>query len=172
MIIKQLLDEDFVNYKKPSMFIGFPSCSFKCEKECGEHCCQNSALAQALNIEINEIDIINRYLHNLITSALVIGGLEPFDTFNDLLKLVELFRKHTSDDVVIYSGYTEEELENGYFIYGNCNSITRRDAYQMLKQYPNIIIKFGRYIPNQESHYDEVLGVMLASPNQYARVVS
>ena len=36
MRIKFLVDEDFVNYKKPSMFIGFPSCTWKCEKECGQ----------------------------------------------------------------------------------------------------------------------------------------
>ena len=172
MILKQLLDEDFVNYKKPSMFIGFPFCTFKCEKECGEHCCQNSALAQASNIEIDSTNIVNRYLHNPITSALTIGGLEPFDTFNELLKLIELFRERTSDDIVIYTGYTEEELENGYCFYGNYNSNTRRDAYKILKQYPNIIIKFGRFIPNQEPHYDEVLGVKLASNNQYARRIS
>ena len=34
--------------------------------------------------------------------------------------------------------------------------------------FTNIIIKFGRYIPNQKPHYDEVLGVNLASDNQYA----
>jgi len=32
----------------------------------------------------------------------------------------------------------------------------------------NIIIKFGRFIPDQKSHMDETLGVELASPNQYA----
>jgi hypothetical protein len=34
--------------------------------------------------------------------------------------------------------------------------------------YKNVIIKYGRYIPNQTPHYDEVLGVNLASDNQYA----
>ena len=41
-----------------------------------------------------------------------------------------------------------------------------------LKQFPNIIIKFGRFIPNQQSHYDEVLGINLASDNQYAKKIS
>jgi hypothetical protein len=40
------------------------------------------------------------------------------------------------------------------------------------KQFKNIIIKFGRFVPNQEKHYDEVLGIELASPNQYARRIS
>ena len=40
MRIKFLVDEDFVNYKKPSMFIGFPNCTWKCEKECGQKMCQ------------------------------------------------------------------------------------------------------------------------------------
>ena len=62
MILKQLLDEDFVNYKKPSMFIGFPFCTFKCEKECGEHCCQNSALAQTPNIDVGVKTIVNKYV--------------------------------------------------------------------------------------------------------------
>ena len=45
MIVKNILDEDFVNYKKPSMLIAFPSCSFKCERDCGKRVCQNSTLA-------------------------------------------------------------------------------------------------------------------------------
>ena len=32
----------------------------------------------------------------------------------------------------------------------------------------NIIIKFGRFIPDQKSTFDSVLGVELASQNQYA----
>ena len=31
--IKDVIDEDFANYKKPSMFIATSQCSFKCEKE-------------------------------------------------------------------------------------------------------------------------------------------
>ena len=32
-----------------------------------------------------------------------------------------------------------------------------------------IAIKYGRFIPNQETHFDSMLGVTLASPNQYAK---
>ena len=35
-----------------------------------------------------------------------------------------------------------------------------------------IIIKYGRFIPNQQKHYDEILGVYLASDNQYAEKIS
>ena len=42
----------------------------------------------------------------------------------------------------------------------------------MLYDYKNIIIKYGRYIPNQTPHRDEVLGVNLASDNQYAERIS
>ena len=172
MIIKQLIDEDFVNYKKPSMFIGFPSCTFKCEKECGEHCCQNNALAQAQNIEISTHKIVYRYLSNPITSAVVCGGMEPFDSFSDLLNLVETLRAYTMDDIVIYTGYVKEELENGFYYIGNYSSITRKDAYDYLTSFPNIIIKFGRFIPNQQPHFDPTLGVTLASDNQYAERIS
>ena len=53
MILKGLIDEDFINYKKPSMVLEFPYCTFKCDKECGRQVCQNSDLASAPNIEIH-----------------------------------------------------------------------------------------------------------------------
>lgn len=157
MIIKQLLDEDFVNYKKPSMFIGFASCSWKCDKECGMQVCQNGALATSPIKNIGFKIIVNRYINNPITSSVVCGGLEPFDTWGDLYGLVTYLRVSTQDDIVIYTGYYKEEIE----------------AYiDELKVFPNIIIKFGRYIPGCEKHYDEVLGVYLASDNQYAERIS
>ena len=48
MLIKGLIDEDFVNYKKISMTIMFPFCTFKC----GTDYCQNSLLSHEENIEI------------------------------------------------------------------------------------------------------------------------
>lgn len=155
MIIKQLQDEDFLNYRKPSMFIGFPRCNWKCEQECGiKGLCQNSALATAPDIEISYEQVVNRYLNNPITSAVVMGGLEPLDTFEDVVLLIRQFRKHTEDDIVIYTGYTPFESAH---------------SVEFLKQnFSNIVIKYGRYRPNSESIYDEVLGVTLASKNQYA----
>jgi hypothetical protein len=157
MIIKQLVDEDFVNYKKPSMFIGFPSCTWKCEKACGEHCCQNSALAQAPNINILVGTLIDRYMKNSITRAVVCGGLEPLDSWDDLQCFIVNFRYYSNDDIVIYTGYTEEEIQ---------------DKLEWLQWYGPIIVKFGRYVPNQQPHYDPILGIKLASNNQYAKVVS
>lgn len=157
MIIKQLLDEDFINYKKPSMFIGFPSCSWKCDKECGMQVCQNSALASSPIKDIGFKTIVNRYINNPITSSVVCGGLEPFDTWDDLYRLITYLRVSTLDDIVIYTGYYREEIE---------------EYIDELKVFPNIIIKFGRYIPNHEKHFDEILGIYLASDNQRAERIS
>ena len=157
MIIKQLIDEDFVNYKKPSMFIGFPLCSWKCEVECGEGVCQNGSLANSPDINISIEEICNRYMENDLTHALVLGGLEPFDTWDSLLLLISHMRKYTDDDIVIYTGYYSNEIES---------------EINILKEYPNIIVKFGRYVPNQKPHHDETLGVELASDNQYAKKIS
>ena len=157
MIIKTVVDEDFSNYKKPSMLIGMPYCTFKCDKECGQQVCQNSALATAPNIDVNPMDLIARYEKNNLTQAVVCGGLESFDSWVDLYNFIFLFRSVSDDDMVIYTGYTKCEIT---------------DKVEQLKQFPNIIIKFGRYIPNQQSHYDEVLGVDLVSDNQYAEKIS
>lgn len=157
MVIKEIRDEDFTNYKKPSMFIGFPKCSWKCEKECGMRVCQNSALAEAVGVEISVDKLIDRYLNNLITKAVVCGGLEPLDTWEDLKEFIIKLRLKTKDDIVIYTGYKEEEIDY---------------AINWLTQFPNIVVKFGRFVPNQQLHYDEILGVNLASGNQYARRIS
>lgn len=164
MLIKGLIDEDFTNYKKPSMYIAFPFCTFKCDKEAGCSICQNSQLAKEPDIDIPIIEIVNRYVNNPITKAIVIGGLEPFDS-RLLLNLIKEFRKYTDDDIVIYTGYTEEELKDNSWTFFP-------SEYEKFLQYRNIIIKFGRFIPNQEKHYDKILGVELASPNQYARRIS
>lgn len=135
------------------MVLEFPFCSFKCDKECGKRVCQNSTLANAPSIEINIDKIIERYVSNPITQAICFQGLEPFDSAIEMIGLVSKFRKVTNDDIVIYTGYTKSEI---------------KDLVDMLRKYTNIIIKYGRYIPNQDPHLDDVLGVKLASNNQYA----
>lgn len=158
MQIKGIKDEDFVNYKKASMFIIFPFCSFKCDKENGCNLCQNSHLAQEPTMQMPINNILHRYLQNDLTHAIVCGGLEPFDSDNELLDFIDTAREYfyIRDDIVIYTGYTEEELKDNF-------------CFQQIIQYPNIVIKFGRFRPNEEPHLDEVLGIKLASNNQYAK---
>ena len=153
MKIKGLITEDFVNYKKASMTIIFPYCTFKC----GKDYCQNSSLAKTPIIEISIDDLVNRYINNPITEAVVMQGLEPFDSWNDLKEFVQKLREYNNDDIVIYTGYNKNEVI---------------EKINELSKYTNIIVKFGRYIPNQEKHYDEVLGVYLASSNQRGEKIS
>lgn len=158
MKIKGLIFEDIINYKKISLTVLMPKCDFKCDRECGCQVCQNSPLAKQEDYEIDVDEIINKYyLENPIVEALVFQGLEPLDSFDDLEHFIYEFRIYSSDDVVIYTGYNEDEI---------------KDKIQFLKDIPNITVKFGRFIPNQESKFDEVLGVTLASPNQYAVKIS
>ena len=155
MIIKKIIDEDFSNYKKPSMLIAMPRCTMKC----GEELCQNSPWLKQPDIKINNRELVGRYLNNNLTHAIVFGGLDPIDTFDDLWWFISILRAsyRCNDDIVIYTGYNKDEI---------------LDKVEMFKQFPNIIIKFGRYIPGQQPHYDEVLGVKLASDNQYAEKIS
>lgn len=153
MKIKGLISEDLVNYKKPSMTIIFPYCTFKC----GKGYCQNSELAKAPIIEMNVNNLVDRYINNPITEAVVMQGLEPFDSWNDLKSFIHELREYCNDDIVIYTGYNKNEVI---------------EKINELSKYVNIIVKFGRYIPNQEKHFDDLLGVYLASNNQYAEKIS
>ena len=163
MKILGIIDEDIVNYKKCSMYIAFPYCTFKCGKEN----CQNKELENAPLIDVGVEEVCERYLNNPITEAIVFGGLEPLDSGFEIMELIDHLRRiHAcEDDIVVYTGYTEDELNNPEF--------TKLNAlYKNICKYPNIIIKFGRYIPNQEPHFDKVLGINLISNNQYGKRVS
>lgn len=165
MKIKNLIDEDFIQYKKPSMFIGMPNCSFKCDKEAGCEVCQNSDLAAAPVIEMKGIEIAQRYFANPISEAIIFGGLEPFDTdiatYHFLLLALkrEKIKNNSKKELptfVFYTGYYPSEIEDKIeYLKENFSSIS-------------VIIKFGRFIPGQLCRFDKVLGVMLASNNQFA----
>ena len=157
MEIKSLIDQDVVNYKKTSMFIGTAYCDFKCCKECGQNICQNSQLIKSQSINYSNQKLVTRYLNNPLTNAVVIGGLEPFTQWYQMLDLIKKFREKTDDDIVIYTGYYKEQLN--YLI-------------QQLKKFKNIIVKFGRYKPHQQSHYDQTLGVFLANDEQHAQIIN
>jgi len=161
MEIRTLIDEDFVNYKKPSMFIGVGTCNWKCCKEAGIpiETCQNSELASTPIKNFSNSFLYNRYINNRISSAIVIGGLEPFTCFYQVISFIDYFRAcGCDDDIVIYTGYYPDEIE--------------KIKIESLKKYDNIIIKFGRYKPNSKQKFDSVLGVNLVSENQYAIEIS
>lgn len=161
MKLRKITYEAFNDYKKPHMFLYTCSCSGKCYKELGltSDLCQNKELFWCGMESFNNAEIIETYLRNKITSAIVFGGLEPFEQFDELFDFIELFRNKykRNDDIVIYTGFRKKEV-NKYI--------------EMLIQFENIIIKFGRYIPNEEKHYDKILGVELANDEQYAEKIS
>ena len=64
MIIKTIVDEDFINYKQPSMYIGTAYCNGKCCREAGipMSVCQNDEWRKTATVEMASDDIIERYL--------------------------------------------------------------------------------------------------------------
>lgn len=155
MRIKGIIDYDCTNYKEPCLTVEFPYCDFKCDRLNGCQACQNSNLAAEPDIEVRGEYIWQLYEQNPLTKAFCFQGLEPFDSYMDLIELIAFIRiyKNCNDPIIIYTGYNKGEDE-----------ITERS----LRKYDNIIVKWGRFIMNQEPHYDEILGVKLASNNQYA----
>jgi len=141
------------------MFISTISCNWKClkEKDLDISICQNSEIYNLPTLILDDLSIIKQYLNNDLTSAIVIGGLEPFLQFNEILEFVKLFRTYSTDDVVIYTGYYPQEILS---------------KIKDLQTQKNIIIKFGRYKPLKEKRYDETLGIFLSSPNQFAKKIS
>ena len=159
MNIKGINDEDFINYKNPSMFIITSHCDFKCDKESGERCCQNSPLALLPIISVDDSTIIERYLNNSITKSIVFGGLEPMIQYDEIVCFLDSLRLRyqCQDDVVIYTGFNKDEV---------------RDQIQLLSRFHNVVVKYGRFIPHRSKRFDTTLGVYLASDNQFAERIS
>ena len=157
--LKGMVMEDFVNYKVPSMFLITSICDWKCCKEANIDIsiCQNQSLTKQPTKTYSYESIYQAYVNNPITKAIVIGGLEPFDQFEEIFQLIFYFRAKGCDDMfVIYTGYNKHELSELY----------------MLRMLKNITVKFGRFKQNNKPHFDSVLGVNLISDNQYAEVIS
>ena len=159
--LKGIIFEDFVNYKKPSMTLMFPKCDFKCDYECGESWCQNWELAAAPSQMVNIKELLEQYKSNPITEAIVLQGLEPLDSLIDVCFVAAcLANLKIADDLVIYTGYTKTE-------------VPMHTIYQIAEIIPgNLIMKWGRFKPRHTPHYDPVLGVKLASDNQYGELIT
>lgn len=160
MKLKGVVAEDFVNYKLPSLFLISSVCDWKCCMEQGLDIsiCQNEQMAKQPTKEISAETIYKAYANNNITKAIVIGGLEPMLQVDEVLDVVKYFRdQRCNDPFIIYTGYYPQEIAA---------------ELNHLRNFDNIIIKFGRYIPNRPSRYDDVLGITLVSDNQYAERIS
>ena len=153
MVLLGIIEEDFVNYKKVSMTLEFPTCSFKCNRDAGKIVCHNFKLAKSSTMDFNIADILDLYVNDNLTEAIVCQGLEPLDSFDDVIKFLSEFRKISNDDFVIYTGYELSEID---------------DKVEQLICFDNVLLKVGRFIPDLDSKFDAELGVTLASSNQYA----
>ena len=152
MHVTSVIWEDTVNYRKVSMFLGTAVCDFKC----GQEQCQNAALMRGRVFNEDNRELVGRYIENPISQAIVIGGLEPFLQFDEVLAFVgELNTRGVTDDLVIYTGYTAVEI---------CEKVSAL----VHSYHGDVIIKYGRFLPGDAPHMDDVLGVELASENQYA----
>lgn len=151
MLVKTLFinDCDIVNYKEACMFIG---AGYSCSRGCPN--CQNEALKGTKPHLTRGERIVEDYMNLPITHAIVFGGLEPLEDLDNLTEWIRLFRDKTDDPIIIYSGDPPKSPRV-------INAVTR------LKRYKNIIFKLGEYHMGQKPHYDELLGVKLASDNQH-----
>ena len=144
--------ETFIDYKKVGLYVSGTKCNLNCKM------CFNDNLKHSPTIKINPLSFVENYIiKNQIIESVIFSGLNWFDKFEDLVRLITCIRIYTNIEIVIYTGYKESELLK---------------EIEILKEYSNIIVKFGEYIPNDNSIFDETLGVSLSSSNQYAKKIS
>ena len=123
----------------------------------------NSSKTFKKNIWINTNNIIGKETIFNNINSIVTENKEKIKNnkreISDLIDLIKFIRidKECNDPIIIYTGYEPGE-----------DFITETS----LRHYPNIIIKWGRFLLGYEPHYDEILGVNLASDNQHAEKIT
>ena len=171
MKVLEIKPNDFANFHDPwghsSLFVGMGWCDWKCCKEAGVDVsiCQNYELQNSgFSKNIPARDLLSRYLGE--STSVVLGGLEPLNDMEGVLELASEFAELAEGwprDVraafVVYTGYTREEC------HGKIDAVARSLGWR-----PTLIVKYGRFVPNGNGRFDPVLGVTLASDNQYASV--
>jgi len=163
MLLKQIIDENFGDYRECSMLLVTPNCTFKCSE------CHNKHLTKMETKNFPDKEILKRFFDNPLTSAIVIGGLEPLDRIQDVVWFMYYLNEYVHKNnvekptVVIYTGYDLEYIDNNLYWTGlGCQ----------LVKYNKCIIKYGGFQPeyyddgNLKKVWNNDLGVYLASPNQ------
>ena len=135
------------------MLIATHSCCFKCLKEQNLpiSICQNSHLSESQIKESLITELIDIYDKNILQESIIFAGLEPMLQFSEVLNFIKLFRMNHNDDVVIFTGYYEHEIQ---------------EEIETLKKFPNIYLKVGRFLFNDKPIYDNIGKITLASSNQ------
>lgn len=150
MKLKAVERADFRSYKKPAMRLVLP-----------DYCYTDASGIKhfSKNADIDVFKLITSYVLDDVVKAVVFDGTEPFDSYEDIKYFIKKFREITDDTIIIYSQYDECALEK---------------QLEELSQYSNIIVKFGKMLcdSSRSMIYDDVLGVVLSSDNQYAKEIS
>lgn len=156
-----VIKQDCINNGKSITYLieSGVKCTFKCDKESKSQVCQNYSLCKTAPKVFMIKNLINDYLSQNLSKSITFQGLEPLDSLKQHLWFIYHFRKICNDPIYLWTGYTEEECDDLIYLINKM-------------KWENIIIKFGRFIPNDESHLDPVLGVELKSKNQYAKKIS
>lgn len=129
------------------------SCEWKCKE------CINKKHKDEYVISFPTIgEIIEQYQRNILASTIIFAGLEPLDSIPNLTLIIDHFRQVTNDTIIIYTGYEIDEMTS------NSDGLW---LFHELKSYGNILIKFGRYIKDRPKVFNEILGIDLASDNQW-----
>lgn len=161
MLLLDVKTDDVTDYKETSIYIAFPYCTGKCGDEC-----QNRHLRGIYpSLNVTASDIYRLYSNLKTHKAVVMAGLEPLDSFNDVLDIVEeFFSRIKPVDIVIFTGYNYDEYKEQF----------EEKLIQIVKgakrpEGKKLIVKIGRYdnVNYPGSWFCKTLGVNLATKNQF-----
>ncbi len=82
-----------------------------CRRRCRD-CISPDMQPFSRNYVLTAEQILDRIPEHAPVDGLTISGGEPFEQAEGMLELIELFRGRYSEDILVYTGYTIEELHH------------------------------------------------------------
>lgn len=149
----KLLDvrETITDYRKSTLYL----CGYICTLGCKD--CFHNELKKNHPTTLSIEKLFTDYISTTSCDAILFSGLNWLEQIEELFVLIHYIRSnHINKDIVIYTGYDKHEIS---------------DKIAMLSKFDNIIIKYGRFDATLPPRYDDVLGITLASSNQWAELL-
>jgi pyruvate-formate lyase-activating enzyme len=135
-------------------FVGALICAVSCSIGCKD--CFNESVKQEPNRCSYIPNILDEIQANPFNEGVILAGLEWSSQPKELIALVkEATKRHLP--IIIYTGYTSDQF-------------IRR--VPRIKEFPNVLIKYGSFNQNLRSFEHKEYGVNLASTNQHIQKIS
>lgn len=109
LYVHHITEASYVNGPGKRAVVWTQGCSLGCKG-----CFNQTTHSTTFNGTYFDIEVLASKLANLKVGGLTISGGEPLDQSSALLRLLQLYKKRCQENILLFTGYTVEEILSSY----------------------------------------------------------